>query len=346
MVGTSLGLWIGGLIIVGLSSGIVWTSSLALAVDVVDEDNLAEHMGFVGISVSCGLFLGTTLSGIVYDAAGYYAVWAMCYGLVGLDAVLRLTMIEPRKTRVVSPPTEEQTNTRREDVESSSTVCAQDKGSQSSLPPVMLLWRSPWFVAMLLITVLDATLLTTFDGALAIHLQNTFGYNTRGVGLTYISLVIPTFLAPYIGRCADRYGARIILTTTFLLGSIPLVCLRFIDHDTLQQKVLVCALLALTGLFAAGRLGIYSAQVDHSVAQHARENPDSVSHEKAIAQSQGLWSAAYSIGCALGPLWGGLIQGAAGWKTETWTVAILSGVAATIAVAFADGWVARPGQNV
>jgi MFS family permease len=345
MVGTSLGLWIGGLIIVGLSSGIVWTSSLALAVDVVDEENLAEHMGFVGISVSCGLFLGTTLSGIVFDAAGYHAVWAMCYGLVGLDAILRLTMVEPRKTRMRSARTDEEPETPEEEAESSSDVGTPVKERQSSLPPVMLLWRSPWFVAMLLITVLDATLLTTFDGALAIHLQETFDYDTRGVGLTYISLVIPTFLAPYIGRCADRYGARIILTTTFLLGIIPLACLRFVDHDTLRQKVLVCALLALTGLFAAGRLGIYSAQIDHSVAQHAHENPDSISHEKAIAQSQGLWSAAYSIGCALGPLWGGLIQGAAGWKTETWTVALLSGVAALLAVTFADGWIARPEQQ-
>lgn len=303
-------------------------------IDLVDSKNLSQHMGFIGISISCGLFLGTVLSGIAYHAAGYYAVWAMCYGMVGLDAILRLAMIEPRTDCIKS---------------SSSTVEAstgekrkpEPESAPSSLPPAIVLWRSPRFVAMLLITVLDGTLLTSFDGALAIHLQDTFDYTSLGVGLTYMSLVIPTFLAPYIGHIADRYGARVVLTTTLLLGAVPLACLRFVDHDSLEQKVLVCALLALAGVFAAGRLGIYSAQTDHSVLEYAKENPGRFSHERAIAQSQGLWSASYSAGCALGPLWGGLIQGAAGWRTETWTVALLSVVAGFVALLFADGWICR-----
>lgn len=330
-VGTSLGFWIGGLVVGGLSSGIVWTCSLALVIDSVDSENLSQHMGYIGISISCGLFLGTVLSGVVYHAAGYYAVWAMCYGLVGLDAVLRLTMIEPRTDSTKTPSTVEHSIDESQELEPGSAL--------SSLPPAILLWRSPRFVAMLLATVLDATLLTTFDGALAIHLQDTFNYTSLGVGLTYMSLVIPTFLAPYIGHIADRYGARVVLTTALLLGAIPLACLRFVDHDSLKQKVLVCALLALAGVFSAGRLGIYSAQTDHGVVEYAKQNPSLFSHDRAIAQSQGLWSASYSAGCALGPLWGGLIQGAAGWKTETWTVALLSVVAGFVAMSFADGWI-------
>lgn len=342
MAGTSLGLWIGGLIIIGVSNGVVWTSSLALAVDAVEQSKLAENLGFINISLTCGLFLGTVLGGVVFDKAGYHAVWGMCFGLVGLDAIMRLVMIEPRQHSATGDSSESgpETKSPHEDVETTeepSSLFKDSKGRAWERSPVLVLWQSPRFCAMMLATVLDATLLTTFDGALAIHLHDTFNYTSLGIGLTYISLVIPTFLAPFAGKLADRYGSRGLLTTALLVGIVPLACLRFVDHNSLNQKVLLCALLALIGLCAAGRLGIYSAQVDHAVSEHARAHSDLLSHDKAIAQAQGIWSASYSIGCAIGPIWGGLIQGAAGWKTETWTLTPLSASGALVVFLFADG---------
>lgn len=347
MVGTSLGLWISGLIIIGVHNGVVWTSSLALAVDAVEQSKLAENLGFINISLTCGLFLGTVLGGVVFDKAGYHAVWGMCFGLVGLDAIMRLVMIEPRQHCATEKSSESgpELDSPHENTETSEEASRLSKNSRSrawKLSPVLVLWQSPRFCAMMLATVLDATLLTTFDGALAIHLHNTFNYTSLGVGLTYISLVIPTFLAPIAGKPADRYGSRGLLTSALLVGIAPLACLRFVDHNSLKQKVLLCALLALIGLCAAGRLGIYSAQVDHAVSEHARVHLDLFSHDKAIAQAQGIWSASYSIGCAIGPIWGGLIQGAAGWKTETWTLTLLSTTGALVVFRFADGPIWRP----
>lgn len=346
MAGGSLGLWIGGLIIIGISNGIVWTSSLALAVDAVEQGKLAENLGFINVSLTCGLFLGPVIGGIVYDKAGYHAVWGVCYGLVGLDAVLRLIMIEPRQS-LAALPLDAPGSSIKESGEASEPkpelINPTKDGQQPpwTQSPTLLLWKSTRFCAMMVVTVLDAMMLTSFDGALAIHLHDTFNYSTLAVGLTYISFVIPTCFAPLVGRFADRYGSRGLLTTTQILGIVPLACLRLVDHNNLNQKVLLCALLALIGACAAGRLGIYSAEVDHAVGDHSRAYPELISHDKAIAQAQGIWSASYSIGCALGPVWGGLIQGAAGWKTETWTLTLLSGSAAIVVFLFADGPVWR-----
>ncbi|KAM0718452.1 hypothetical protein Q7P37_005522 [Cladosporium fusiforme] len=352
MKGTSLAFWISGLIIIGISNGIVWTSSLALAVDAVEQSKLAESLGFINISLTVGLFLGPVIGGVVYDRAGYHAVWGVCFGIVGVDAILRLILIEPRQSRAAPTPTEPES-----DIEESAGAVNANSVAKESLKagkkspwtrsPTLLLWKSPRFCAMMLVTVLDATMLTSFDGSLAIHLHDTFNYTSLGVGLTYIAMIIPTFFATLVGRFADRHGSRALLTTTQVIGIVPLVCLRFVDHNTLNQKVLLCALLALIGACAAGRLGIYSAQVDHAVSEHAGARPDLLSHEKAIAQAQGIWAASYSTGCAVGPIWGGLIQGAAGWKTETWTLTLLSGSAAVVVFLFADGplWRARKSEK-
>ena len=40
--------------------------------------------------------MGPLLGGAVYAKAGYYAVFAMCFGLIGLDILLRLATIEKK----------------------------------------------------------------------------------------------------------------------------------------------------------------------------------------------------------------------------------------------------------
>ncbi|CAK1358276.1 unnamed protein product [Cercospora beticola] len=332
--GNSLALWIAGLIVTGLSSGVVWTSSLAIAIDATAQENLSEKLGFVNISLSCGLFLGTVLGGVVYYSGGYYSVWAMCYALLVIDAILRLLLIEPRDSKSSPPTTDGPDNPIVTNPEDRSS---QPDSLKGALAPALVLWTSPRFTAMIVVTILDATLLTSFDGALAIHLGEIFSYNTLQVGLTYMALVAPVFLGPLVGRRADRSGARVVLSTTLFLSIVPLVCLRFVDHDGTSQKALICILLFLVGLLSAGRLGIYSAEVDRAVTSYSRKRPDSVDREKGLAQAQGVWTAAYSTGCALGPIFGGLILGHAGWSTETWAVAVLSAAAGTIVVIMASG---------
>ena len=330
------------MLLTGVSSGVTWTSSLALAIDVTAHDKLAEGLAFVSISLQCGLFLGTVLGGVVYQKGGYYAIWAMCYALIALDVALRLVMVEPQKSQSAPTTTE---RSAKDDCETTSTLgfneTAQLEKPIRRLPPSLLLWRSPRFTATIFGTLLNATLLTSFDGALTIHLQDIFGYTTLEVGLTFMALLVPIFVAPLVGRVADRHGSRLVLTASLILGTIPLVCLRYVSYNSIGQKILVCAMLFLVGLSSAGRIGIYTSQVNHAVREFARDRPRLLDADRAIAQAQGVWTAAYSAGCGLGPVYGGLIQGRAGWSTETWAVALLSVFAAVLAFLFTDGWIGR-----
>ncbi|KAG9986991.1 MFS general substrate transporter, partial [Aureobasidium melanogenum] len=94
VVGNSLALIVVGRILQGLSAAVVWVVGLALLQDTVGSESIGQAMGYVGIAMSLAYLLGPLLGGIVFERAGYYAVFAMAFALLGIDAILRLLMIE------------------------------------------------------------------------------------------------------------------------------------------------------------------------------------------------------------------------------------------------------------
>jgi MFS family permease len=209
--------------------------------------------------------------------------------------------------------------------------------SSQSWSGVLQLLKSPRLLSALWVTVTQATILTSFDASLTIHLRNTFHWKSTQAGLVFISLIFPAFLSPLVGVIADRHGGRFITATGFCLSTAVLACLRFVDHDSIEQKVLLCALLFLVGLLLGTTLSVFSAEVSHVVFEHEEKNPGELGDRGAVAQAESLWWAAYSIGAAFGPLLGGLVQDAAGWKTMTWTLALLSATAVVPIMLFTGG---------
>ena len=95
-VGTSIQLLIVGRVLQGICGAIVWITGLALLVDTVGTDHVGEAMGYVGASLSIAFLLAPVLGGVVGDKAGYSAVFAMCWGTIGVDLVMRLVLIEKK----------------------------------------------------------------------------------------------------------------------------------------------------------------------------------------------------------------------------------------------------------
>jgi MFS family permease len=71
---------------------------------------------------------------------------------------------------------------------------------------------------------------------------------SNGVGLLFLALVLPSFLGPVVGIVTDKYGTKWPATAGFLLATPVEVLLRFVKENTLGQKVLMVALLALLGI--------------------------------------------------------------------------------------------------
>ncbi|RMZ27585.1 hypothetical protein D0859_08350 [Hortaea werneckii] len=105
-VGDSIGILAAGRVLQGISAAVVWVVGLALLVDTVGPDGIGQAMGYVGMSMSLAILVAPLLGGVVFDLAGYYAVFAMAFGLIALDIVLRLVMIEKKSAAKWLSPTE------------------------------------------------------------------------------------------------------------------------------------------------------------------------------------------------------------------------------------------------
>src|ERR1700761_1271214 len=95
-IGTNLGLWIAGRILHGVSAGMLWPICLALLSDTVGKANIGKAVGIIGVPMSIGPIVGPLLGGVIYASGGYYAVFGLMFALLGLDAFLRMIMIEKR----------------------------------------------------------------------------------------------------------------------------------------------------------------------------------------------------------------------------------------------------------
>jgi MFS family permease len=93
-IGNSIAILVGGRVLQGGSAAVVGAVGLALINDTFDKEEIGQAMGYIGISTSLGILLAPLLGGLVYAHAGYFSVFAMAFGLIAVDVVLRLAIIE------------------------------------------------------------------------------------------------------------------------------------------------------------------------------------------------------------------------------------------------------------
>ncbi|KAH7080067.1 MFS transporter-like protein [Paraphoma chrysanthemicola] len=364
-VGSSVGVLIVGRILQGASAAVVWVVGLALLADTVPQDQLAQATGWISLGMSLGTLVSPLLGGVVFDRAGYNAVFAMAYALIGLDIVLRLLLVEkkiavrwnsiaPEQSSVAvcdqsttptsTPANSDPEKSRPAEAEHAIVDTTQFRPRRrDQMPPVLSLLYSRRLLAALLCSLLQAALLTSFDSVLPIHAANVFGWTSTGAGLLFLPLVIPGFLAPFFGYLCDKFGGRYFATVGFLGACPPLVCLRFVDENTLEDKVLLCALLAVTGLFLALTFPPIMAEIS-SVVEAKEKSMLARGHPGfgvggAYAQAYALFNVAFAGGCMIGPLLAGFIVKDRGWITMAWVIGLMSGAAAVPACLWLGGWI-------
>ncbi|SMQ49486.1 unnamed protein product [Zymoseptoria tritici ST99CH_3D1] len=359
-VGNSIAIFAAGRVLQGISAAVVWCTGLALLVDAVGPEEIGVAMGYVGLSMSLAVMLAPLLAGVVFETAGYYAVYAMCFGLIGVDIVMRIVMIEPRnarrwlKTEDIAvpessdaekaddkPPTVEQKHpSTASDSPTPDTQTPPETSPPSTppskirlflhhLPPIVTLLSSRRILAILWACTMASSLMTSFDAILPLFVRDTFSWSSLGAGLIFLPIVIASLLGPWIGGLADRYGPRWLATSGFILATPFLVLLRLVDHNSLSQKVMLCAFLVVIGLGLNLALVPLMAEITYAVqAKAARAEVGAFGRNGAYAQAYGLFNMAWAAGSMIGPLLAGLIVEAHGWSLATLILGIVSLVTA------------------
>ena len=345
MVGSSVAVIVVGRLLQGASAALVWTVGLAIVSDTVGPEHLGEAMGWVSLGMGFGVFSGPLLGGIVFAKGGYYAVFAMAFGCIGVDIILRLFMIETKVAAKYALPEsspESGTEPRDRSPRTASSHPGPAAGTEpvrrkKQMPSLLILLKSPRLLSASWGCLVQAALLSAFDSVLPLYVHGTFGWDSLGAGLIFLPICIPSFFEPIIGKLSDRYGIRIMAVCGFL-GALPFfVLLRFVYFNSLGQKVLLCALLLLIGVAVCIVMPPLLAEITRIVVEKEEQDPDVFGSKSAIAQAYALLNMAYAAGSIVGPIWGGFVERQAGWGTMAWTLGLLSAVTAVPTFFWAGG---------
>ncbi|KAI3342362.1 MFS transporter-like protein [Ustulina deusta] len=357
--GHSVGLFILGRVLQGLSAAVVWSVGCALLVDTTGS-SVGVAMGYVNISMSIALLLAPVIGGVAYNNAGYLAVYYVAFGVVGLDIVLRLVMIEKKVARQWikepetgnsqidvenTPPTDPSSG---EPLRNSAAITNIETGATASVAqashgnaskpdqekhrsrPVIALLKSPRLLAALYGILVESGILIGFDAVLALFVRKLFGWNSTAVAVLFLALFIPGFIAPLAGWLSDKYGAKWPSFAGFVATIPVLISLRFVTENTIQHKVLLGFLLALAGATLPFSMTPLMAEISYVIEAKEAENPGIFGEKGVYGLAYGLFNMAFALGGIIGPIWAGYVVESAGWGTLTWNFGLWSASAALV----------------
>ena len=116
----------------GVSAGAVWCIGLALLADMSCPARIGRTMGYVTAAYSVASLVAPSVGGVVYEKAGYYAVFGIGFGIIAADMLLRILLVESESSGsectqaivVVSPQRPPMST------DSGSTCSSEDDGKQ------------------------------------------------------------------------------------------------------------------------------------------------------------------------------------------------------------------------
>jgi MFS family permease len=366
----------------GISAAVVWTVGLALLVDTVEKEALGEAMGYAAMGITLGTMAGPLLGGVIYENGGYYAVFGLAFGLIGFDIFFRLILIEkkdalkwlhtgefsepPAGNSLEKQPTDGSVSlplpgnkcdsNHHGEHDTTSTLTPRDDticDANQQMPhkrrwgAIAALLASDRMLVTLWGYFIVSVVLTSLDSVLPLFVQDTFRWKQTAQGLIFIPVSVPHLLDPLCGYINDKFPhARRFLAGGALLSMVPLfVLLRFVATNSMSQKVVLCVLLALTGLSLAFLIPPLFAEVSYIVQEKEAELPGAFGKGGAMALAYGILNSAFAAGSIVGPFLAGFIREKAGWGTMAWVLGLLTGVSSIPVLLFLGGRIWKPTER-
>ncbi|KAH7088920.1 major facilitator superfamily domain-containing protein [Paraphoma chrysanthemicola] len=309
----------------GASAGVVWTIGLAIIIETVGQENLGTTMGTIFSFVSVAALFSPILGGLLYASVGYKGVFGLGIGLVGIDFILRLLMIEKKAAARY-----EKLDASQSDIEDTTegteqtpllprTSTAHDRyrlpkpqNRVTRTLPILLIFRDPGLLTAIWISFMQASLLGAFDATVPLVSSQQFGFNSLKAGLLFIPLGGADFLfGPVFGWCVDRYDDAI----TDKLNNA-------------RHVALYAGLLAVNGIGLAVINSPAIVEAGNIVEKYYQANKD-VFEQAPYAQLYGISSMVFSGGLTVGPLLAGYLRERIGYGNMN---AVFAGICAATAI--------------
>ena len=314
----------------GLSTAIVSTFGFALIMDVVGRERLGSALGYTSVANSIGLLIGPVIGGVLYDYCGYFQVYLPALGLLGIEIVLRLLVIEKKKAIGTVPctsslaepaPKAQPIPIEVDDDAPKTTTTTIDSDpllpSVTGTKPVnayQVLLRSPQFLVALIALFSINTIACGFDSTLTPYIHDTFNMHATHAAALFLALAVPMLLGPVAGWIADRYGPKLPTAVGLMLASVALALMTLVSEGTPAPFAKLAVLLVIVGFGFALALTPLRVEASLVVDRMEREKPGLFGVNGANGSAFGLMNTMVAAGGLVGPLYAGFVRVVTGWE--------------------------------
>ncbi|KFY13024.1 hypothetical protein V492_03530 [Pseudogymnoascus sp. VKM F-4246] len=350
-------------ILQGLSAALVWTVGLVLCVEAVGTENLGKTMGGIFGFVAVGNLLSPPLGGFVYDKTGNKGLFIVAFAVLLVDFILRALVIEPRigeryESQVRSPaqppagqaddcvderppPSEEISRLLpgpKHSITSCSYKISPDLPTICHKIPILPCLADLRFLSSVFLTLVQATLLGSFDATVPTLAQEYYGLSSLHAGLLFLPLGITTLaLGPIFGMCVDRFGTKVVAVSAYSYLSLILCLLRLVQPGASSQVLMYGGMLGVCGIGMAGINSPAIVEASLIIENYYELNQSFFGHKKPYAQLYALNNMVFSAGLALGPELAGELKQRIGYGNMNAVLAAVCAVAALLSFRYIGG---------
>ncbi|KAH7395100.1 major facilitator superfamily domain-containing protein [Phaeosphaeria sp. MPI-PUGE-AT-0046c] len=341
-IGETLAVLVLARVLQGASGGVVWTIGLAIVIETVGQENLGKTMGTIFSFVSVAGLFAPICGGALYSKTGYKGVFGVSIGLIAIDLILRLLMVEKKVAAMYTgAESQEAATDNAEESDEQTQLLPQNENAkrQYQLPkpsnritrslPIVLVLRDPALVTAIWIAFMQAFLLGSFDATVPLVASEQFDFGSLKAGLLFLPLGGADFLlGPLFGWGVDRYDPSV--------------------HDELGNGgtvALYAGILALNGIGLSIINSPSIVEAGYIVERYSEANPE-IFDEAPYAQLYGINSMVFSGGLTMGPLLAGNLKEKIGYGNMNAVIGAICGVTAVMAFFFmGQKEKDRPGQS-
>ncbi|KAJ5647012.1 hypothetical protein N7490_003384 [Penicillium lividum] len=350
----SLPILFAGRVIQGIAGSATLIIGSATLTDHVEVEDLGKLYGFSMSLVSAGVVAGPAVSGALLEVAGYWPAWSVPLGLLVLDTIMRCIMIEAPKP--LSPTTSSAFVS--SDINTSSgetTALLPDDAQASDLGSItktdrektpkhgfyrIMLSDARVFVG-LLNTIINCSLLASFDATLTLHGRDAFGWGSLAVGMMFLSFQIPfIFLGPLAGCLRDRAGLRYpttvgwaLLAPIMWLIGVPGTDKSSTSSTSNGEGLFIFAVIAF-GVVVPFVRGAGYLQLSIVMNEFQAKDPEIFGPHGGSNRVFGLQDIALSLGLIIGPLISGSLTQAVGYYWMNFTLAMVCVAVSIVSVSW------------
>jgi hypothetical protein len=199
------------------------------------------------------------------------------------------------------------------------------------LVPILPCLANPSLLTSLLVAMVQAVLLGSFDATVPLVAREYFDFDSLKAGILFLPLgAFDLLLGPVFGWAVDRYGTKIVAVGSYTYLIPAFVLLRLPHAGGLHQMLLYGGCLAICGVGLAGIGAPSLVEAGAVVERYYDANPEFFGEEGPYAQLYGLQSMVFSAGLSLGPEIAGQLRLAIGYGNMNAVLAGICGVTAIL----------------